>query len=71
MKAYLLNTNSKKVHLSNSKDGRCKISIMRDEYKVYFETLEEALAYPCSENPLGKMCSFCLSLVRSRSPTNK
>ena len=71
MKPYLLNTNSKRIHISNSKDGRCKIGLMRDEYKVYFETLQEALDYPNSEKPLGEPCSFCLKLVRSRSPTSK
>ena len=57
---YLLNTNSKKVHLSASTDGRCKIRTMREEYKIYFSTLEEALNYPTSTNPLAKRCSFCL-----------
>ena len=60
IKKYLVNTNSKKIHLSNSTDGRCKIKEMRDEYKNYFDTLEEALAYPSSEKPLAKKCSFCL-----------
>ena len=60
MKDYLLNTNSKKIHLSQSKDGRCKIKEMREEYKIYFDTLEKAIAYPHPSNPLGKKCSFCL-----------
>jgi len=59
-KKYLLNTNSKKIHLSESNDGRCKIKTMRTEYKVYFDTLEEALSYPNADNPLGKKCCFCL-----------
>lgn len=59
-KNYLVNTNSKKIHLANSTDGRCKIESMRDEYKVYFDTLEEAMAYPSKERPLAKKCSFCL-----------
>ena len=56
---YLLNTNSKKIHLSNSTDGRCKISEMREEYKVYFDDLDSALSYPCKEKPLAKLCSIC------------
>lgn len=63
MKKFLLNTNSKKVHLSNSMDGRCKIKEMRHEYMVYFDSLEEALSYPTSNNPLGRKCSFCLKNI--------
>ena len=59
-KKYLLNTNSKKIHLTASTDGRCKIKEMREEYKVYFDTLLEALEYPNSKNTLAKKCSFCL-----------
>lgn len=60
MKDYLLNTNSKKIHLSNSTDGRCKIKEMREEYKIYFDTLDEALKYPTKENSLAKICMICL-----------
>ena len=58
-KIYLLNLNSKKIHFANSCDGRCKIKGMREEYKVYFDTLEEALIYPNKNKPLAKRCSFC------------
>lgn len=59
-KRYLLNTNSKKIHDIKSGDGRCKIQSMREEYKVYFDTLEEALEYPSKENPIAQKCSFCI-----------
>lgn len=59
-KRYLLNTNSKKVHDNKSSDGRCQIKSMREEYKVYFDTLEEALEYPNKDNPLANKCSFCI-----------
>ncbi len=58
-KRYLLNTNSKRIHLADSTDGRCKIASMREEYKIYFDTLEEALAHPSKDKPLAKKCSFC------------
>jgi hypothetical protein len=61
-KQYLLNTNSKRIHLASSKDGRCKIESMRDEYKIYFDTLEEAQAYPSADKPLAKKCAFCLKI---------
>ena len=64
MANYLLNVNSKKIHLANSQDGRCRLDTMREEYKVYFDTLEEALKYPSAEKPLAKKCSFCLSEER-------
>lgn len=69
MKPYLLNTNSKRIHLSDSTDGRCRLGLMRDEYKVYFDTLEEALTYPSSEKPLGEPCTFCLKTAQSRKQT--
>lgn len=62
MKKYLLNTNSKCIHLADSKDGRCKITTMRDEYKIFFDSLQEAKNYPTSQKPLARgCCSFCLS----------
>lgn len=64
MKPYLLNTNSKRIHLSNSSDGRCRISLMRDENKVYFDKLEEALTYPSAEKPRGEPSAFCLKSAK-------
>lgn len=63
-KKFLLNTNSKKIHLSTSTDGRCQIKNMRDEYKVYFDTLDEALNYPNEKNRLAKTCSFCIKIKK-------
>ena len=60
MKKYLMNINSKKIHLSASTDGRCKIKEMREEYKVYFDTLQDAIDYPNKKNTLAKKCMFCL-----------
>ena len=62
-KKILLNTNSKKIHMANSQDGRCKIQSMREEYKIYFDTLDEALEYPSAKKPLAKKCSFCLEKI--------
>lgn len=59
-KEYLLNTNSKKIHLSKSTDGRCGITKMREEYKVYFDSLEDAISYPNPDKPLAKPCAFCI-----------
>lgn len=60
IKKYLLNTNSKKIHLSESQDGRCKIKEMREEYKIYFDALQEAMEYPSKKNSLAKKCAICL-----------
>ena len=59
-KPFLLNTNSKRIHLANSNDGRCKIKDMRREYIIYFDTQNEASAYPSAEKPLAKECAFCI-----------
>ena len=59
--SYLLNTNSKTIHYASSRDGRCKISTMREEYKLIFKTLQQAKEYPSKESHLAKKCcSFCL-----------
>lgn len=39
---YLVNTNSKKIHDMSNFSGRCRIPVMRPEYKVFFDTLEKA-----------------------------
>lgn len=57
---YLLNTNSKKIHDMNMISNRCRVNIMREEYKKYFATLEEALTFPTKEHPLAKPCAFCI-----------
>jgi len=59
-KKYLLNINSRKIHLAASTDGRCKISNMREEYKVYFDVLSDAIEYPNSNARLATKCAFCL-----------
>lgn len=59
-KKYLLNINSRKIHLSASTDGRCKISNMREEYKIYFDSLTDAMEYPNSNAKLATTCTFCL-----------
>lgn len=57
---YLLNTNSKRIHDTAMLSKRCKVEVMREEYKQYFATLEEALAFPTREHPLAKLCAFCI-----------
>ena len=58
---YLLNTNSQKIHDTEKADGRCRINKMRPEFIVYFNTLEEAKAYPNINNPMAKTCRFCIN----------
>lgn len=58
-KRFLLNTNSKKIHDLKYADGRCKISDMKESFKIYFDTLKEASKYPNKENPLAEVCSIC------------
>ncbi len=59
-KRYLLNANSKTVHDTKNCDGRCKLNLMREEFKIYFDTLDEALSYLKTEKPIVKKCSFCI-----------
>ena len=45
-KKYFVNTNRGTIHLTNSKDGRCKIKMITEEQRAYYDTLEEALQFP-------------------------
>lgn len=56
---YILNINSKKIHKSNSIDGRCKLSLIKEEHKMYFDDLNLALKYPNEKKPMASKCSFC------------
>ena len=68
MKKYLLNTNSKRIHLADSKDGRCKLNLMRDEYKLYFDDLQTAQNYPTPEQPLATgCCAFCIPKTKKEN----
>ena len=55
-KRFLLNVNSKKIHDLERIDGRCKIKSMREDYMVYFDSLEEALGYTL-QNGAGRYLS--------------
>ncbi len=57
---YLLNTNSRTVHNADSHDGRCRLSLVREEYRLVFSDLDSALSYlPKGKKPIKK-CAFCL-----------
>lgn len=53
---FVLNTNSRTVHDQESKDGRCRLSQIREENRFEFESLEEALAYL----PNAVCCRYCI-----------
>ena len=60
MKKYVVNTNSAKVHLSSSKDGRCKLALVDESNRQYYDSLEEAMKFPNEEKPKATLCTFCL-----------
>ena len=47
------NTNSKKVHILSKSKANCRIDQMNSEHKVYFTSLEEAIAYGYN------YCAYC------------
>ena len=53
---YVLNSNSRTVHDLDSTDGRCRLSLIQEENRFEFETLEEALNYL----PNTMRCRYCL-----------
>lgn len=66
-KRYLLNTNTREVHDTNNYDPSCYIFHMKEEHKVWFDSLSEALAFPyddCVKRNDG--CKRCLSKYHTR-----
>ncbi|MBQ2895731.1 MAG: hypothetical protein IJE26_03375 [Oscillospiraceae bacterium] len=53
---YVLNSNSRTVHDADSRDGRCRLSLIREENRFEFETLEEAMEYL----PNAVRCPYCI-----------
>lgn len=40
---YLLNTNSRTVHNADSHDGRCRLSLIREEHRLVFSDIGSAI----------------------------
>ena len=57
---YLLNINGRTVHNANSKGKRCKIHLIAEENKAYFDSFQEAMNYLPKGNKPTKACTFCL-----------
>ena len=57
---YLLNINSRTIHNANSKNGRCKISMIAEGSRIYFDSFQEALTYLPNGKKSAAPCSFCL-----------
>lgn len=47
-----------KIHDTHKNDKRCKLDLMKPEYKLYFDSLIEALEYTNATTPLVKKCRF-------------
>lgn len=58
MKKYFVNTGSGKIHFSDSRDGRCRITQIAEERRAYYDTLENAIQYPNSTAPRAELCTF-------------
>ncbi|MEE0742359.1 MAG: hypothetical protein U0M21_08785 [Emergencia sp.] len=63
---YIGNIRTKCLHAVNFIDGRCKIDMIREEYKVAFSTMDEALAYPERGKPIFHQCGFCFKNMERR-----
>ena len=57
---YLLNISSRTVHRADSRDGRCKLKLLRDENKVLFHSYEDAVSFLPQGRKPTKPCAFCL-----------
>lgn len=57
---YLLNANSRTIHNAWSTNGRCKIALIQDSNRVYFDSFKEAMAYLPKGKKNPAPCTFCL-----------
>lgn len=64
---YLLNINSRTIHNAASMNGRCKISLMREENKLVFCTYQEAKDYLPKGKKIPAPCAFCLGVDYEKS----
>ena len=58
--SFILNTNSRTVHRSDSRDKRCQLQRLNPENALEFSTPGEALRYLSGTAPV-RLCQFCLS----------
>lgn len=59
-KRYVLNIKTLKIHDTQNATKRCKLSMMKKENQQFYDTLEDALAYPNAESPKSSKCAFCI-----------
>ena len=58
---FVGNRSSKRLHIQELADGRCKMNLMREEYRIDFDNLDQALSYPEGKPPIFHRCAFCFS----------
>ncbi len=58
---FIGNISTKKLHIKQYADGRCKIDLMRKENKKEFDSLDVAMSYPDEENPIFSICGVCIN----------
>lgn len=70
-KPFLGNIGTKKIHYVPCADGRCKLSDIKEENKVFFATLQEGLDYPSPERRILAPCGICIKKYRKRGEDEK
>lgn len=63
---FIGNISTRKLHILQYADGRCKINAMRKENKKEFNSLEEAMSYPDKENPIFTKCGICFTNMKKQ-----
>ena len=61
---YIGNRHTKKLHVQEYADGRCKLDSMREEYRIDFDSLEDAMTYPKGKPPIFHECGICFLKMR-------
>ena len=65
---FIGNRKNKTLHAVGFLDGRCHIDQIREENKIEFDSLEEALKYPKEGESIFHKCGVCfLKMEKARN----
>lgn len=56
---FIGNISTKKLHILQYEDERCKIKLIRAENRKEINSLEEAMSYPDKDHPIFSKCGIC------------
>lgn len=67
LKRYLLNVNTGEVHDTDNVQTDCYLSLISEEHRRWFDSLDEALSYPYNDGiKHNDGCAHCLPQYHTR-----